>query len=656
MADIKKYEQALPVGFKLVGGSHNYIIEEVLGQGGFGITYKVKARIMAGNIAVTTHFAVKEFFPSGCWRTSGSTEMLYAPTTEEEVKSNLKDFVAEGRRLQRICNMNANIVKVNEVFEANGTAYFVMEYLSGGDLRKMVKENGGGISEAALLSIITPVAQAIECLHQNDMLHLDIKPENIVMRQGDDGTPDVPVLIDFGIAVHFTSDGSPTTTRPSKGVTKGYSPVEQFAGISHFDPRIDIYALSATCYYLLTGKDPNSAFEITSSEISSNLNGKASERTVKNIIRGMSKNADERPTSISQFIKGFRESVAMAPGTVVRGMYQSYLITAVLDEKNDYVLYRAALATTNSPQNEYATRRIGNTPHATISFLLWERLDNGKRITAASAPQVLPWIVPVERGYANHAFGGQADGQRAIVSEYFKDGNVEYVAMRQDYVPRQRIPEPKPQYAPPQHASVPKTHYVSQQIPVPKPQNQPQVEPIVEAVVEPQYEPQVNMAVGGGQQQPIDYYDPSSGKKSKKPLIILLSVLGAILLIGLTAWIVIAMNSGKSDIDEESRRLDKAIDYEDKSELLEFAEMDSVRAFLPLASIYYERGDYDSALTWAMAAIDSGELSEADEEDANRLIEMINYSEETEYYDSSSVSGSYDDYEYYDSTVDSVAM
>ena len=96
MADNKKFEQALPIGFRLVGGSHNYIIEQVLGQGGFGITYKVKARIMAGNIAVTTHFAVKEFFPSGCWRTTGSTEMLYAPTTEEEVKSNLKDFVAEG--------------------------------------------------------------------------------------------------------------------------------------------------------------------------------------------------------------------------------------------------------------------------------------------------------------------------------------------------------------------------------------------------------------------------------------------------------------------------------------------------------------------------------------------------------------------------------
>ena len=110
------------MGFKLKGGSHVYTIEQVLGQGGFGITYKVKARLMAGNIAVTTHFAVKEFFPSSCWRNEGSTQMLYSPTTRNEMQACLKDFIAEGQRLQRICSINSNIVSVNEVFEANNTA------------------------------------------------------------------------------------------------------------------------------------------------------------------------------------------------------------------------------------------------------------------------------------------------------------------------------------------------------------------------------------------------------------------------------------------------------------------------------------------------------------------------------------------------------
>ncbi|MBR5118359.1 MAG: serine/threonine protein kinase [Muribaculaceae bacterium] len=323
MAEGKKFEQALPVGFKLTGGSHVYTIEQVLGQGGFGITYKVKARIMAGNIAVTTHFAVKEFFPSNCWRNEGSTQMLYSPTTKVEMEACLKDFVAEGQRLQRICSINSNIVRVNEVFEANNTAYFVMEYLSGGDLRKMVKYNGGGVSEATMLGIITPIANAIQCLHDNHMLHLDLKPENIVMRQSDEGGPDVPVLIDFGISVHFTNDGAPTTTRPSKGVTQGYSPMEQFAGVTRFDPRLDIYSLAATCYFLLTGRDPKSAFDINAGIIAADLHGRASKVTIDNIVRGMSKDFNNRPATVRQFMSGF---VANAPQNVANAtMRQNYV-------------------------------------------------------------------------------------------------------------------------------------------------------------------------------------------------------------------------------------------------------------------------------------------------------------------------------------------
>ena len=611
MSSGKKYEQALPIGFRLIGGSHNYVIEQVLGQGGFGITYKVKARIMAGNIAVTTHFAVKEFFPSGCWRNSGSTDMLYAPTTEEEVKACLKDFVAEGQRLQRVCNMNTNIVKVNEVFEANGTAYFVMEYLSGGDLRKLVENNGGGISEAAMLSIITPVARAIECLHQNDMLHLDIKPENIVMRLGDDGAPDVPVLIDFGIAVHFTRDGAPTTTRPSKGVTQGYSPVEQFAGINRFDPRIDIYALAATCYFLLTGKDPKSAFEINANTIAGDLAGKASDRTINNIIQAMSKEASMRPGSISQFLNGFRESVALKPNTVIKGMYQPYLITAVIDEKNDYVLYRASLANANTSQNEFATRRIGGgASNVSLPFMLWEQLNNGERVKPEDVPSITPWIVPVERGYANRAFGGQVDDQNAIVSEYFVDGGVEFIAVRQDYVQQQQVPAPMPQ---------------------------------------PEYVPQVDRSVGAQQERKrsVEYYEPSSKGNSKKTLIIILSVLGVILVMALAAWAVIAMSGGNED---ESMRLDDAISYEDKQTLKEFAEKDSVRAFLPLAYAYEVSEDYDKALKWANAALDSGELSYDEENDAEELVSrLMDKQYSSDYYPSTD-----DDEIYYEDEADSV--
>lgn len=450
MAGEKKYEQALPVGFVLNGGANTYVVEQVLGQGGFGITYKVKARIKAGNITISTHFAIKEFFPSNCWRNEGSTQMLFSPTTKQDVEASLKDFVAEGRRLQRICSMNNNIVRVNEVFEANSTAYFVMEYLAGGDLRKMVREKGGRLSESEMMSVISPIAEALQCLHDNKMLHLDIKPENIVMRQSDDGSPDVPVLIDFGIAVHFDENGAPTTTRPTKGVTQGYSPPEQFAGINRFDPRIDIYALSATCYYLLTGKDPKGWFELNTAELSRDLAGKASQSTITNIIKGMSKEMGQRHNSVAQFMQEFSDNESLAPGTEIKGMYQNYIILSVVDRTPEYVRYKATLNDKQSDSN--ATRAI-NHNSSKSNFWVWEQLGSA-------------WSIPEQKGYINGDFGGMSDEQQAVVSEYFTSGKTQYVIVREDYAGlsesvEQSRPEPEPvveQFSSQRDDFTPKTH------------------------------------------------------------------------------------------------------------------------------------------------------------------------------------------------------
>ncbi len=602
MAEGKKYEQALPVGFKLCGGSHVYTIEQVLGQGGFGITYKVKARIKAGNITVATHFAVKEFFPSSCWRNEGSTDMLYSPTTKDEMNACLKDFIAEGQRLQRICSINSNIVSVNEVFEANNTAYFVMEYLAGGDLRKMVKDNGGGLNEVTMLNIITPVAEAIQCLHDNNMLHLDIKPENIVMRQSDDGGPDVPVLIDFGISVHFTTDGAPTTTRPSKGVTQGYSPVEQFAGVSHFDPRLDIYALSATCYFLLTGHDPRSAFELNAATIAADLHGRASQMTISNIVRGMNKEFSERPATIRQFLNGFKASVSLNPGSVVKGMYQSYIILAVIDGSNDFVLYKASLSTNSMSPNDNATRRLdGGGSGGILPFMLWERLNNGARVTPATAAQLAAWNIPAERGYANQVYGGQADKSQNVVSEYFVDNGVEYVAVRQDYVAP--VADVSGSYAG------------------------------TETRKYSDYEQRQDYNYSHNK----PFVAPAPKRKSNRGLLIALSALATILVIGLAAWGVIYFmddngRGKRGDKNNDDKSLNYAIKNEDADLLLKYAEKDSARAFIPLAIYYEGEENYEKAMTWAKAALYCEELSEDDQRRANKLVDKLNKVLESESY------------------------
>ena len=428
MATNKTFEQALPVGYNLTGGDRDYEIEKVLGQGGFGITYRVKAHVRVGTITVTTHFAVKEYFPSVCWRDASTLAMLYPPTQQLDVQEGLGDFLGEGRRLQSICKLNPHIVNVNEVFEANGTAYFVMEYLSGGDITGMVARQGT-LSEAAMLSIITPVAEALQCLHDNMMLHLDIKPENIVMRQSDDGRPDVPVLIDFGVSVHFRKDGKPTTKKPSKGVTPGYSPAEQFAGVSRFDPRLDIYALSATCYYMLTGRSPKSAFEVDTAELRRDLAGRASDRTIDAIVQGMSREAGGRPATIAQFLKGFKATCALRIGSVVRGNYQNYAIVSVIDETDGDIHYAATTG-----QDATAAGQPGGT--AKVAYDLWSQRIGDNVLAAGQCTASREWLLPDRKaGFAPGQYGFKSQKPGVIDFEYFVNGGVEYVAVRRDYKP-----------------------------------------------------------------------------------------------------------------------------------------------------------------------------------------------------------------------------
>ena len=293
---------ALPIGTVLSNGDNQYRIVKVLGAGGFGITYKVMAKIRLNNVVGNFFFAVKEFFMSGCDRADDGKTVVIAKSMAEQVAFSLNDFITEARRLNRLSGKSQNIVQVNEIFQENNTAYYVMEFLEGGNLQDIV-QNEGAFNEIKAVNIISTVAKAVSVLHKEMILHQDIKPENIVMKHDQDNDRLIPVIIDFGISKHFNKAGAPTSTPLAKGASDGYAPIEQYARIERFQPAADVYALGATLLYLISGKTPANAFEITPQSIRNDIPDYISDNTVTVILNAMKKLMDERTPDVDEFIR-----------------------------------------------------------------------------------------------------------------------------------------------------------------------------------------------------------------------------------------------------------------------------------------------------------------------------------------------------------------
>ena len=247
---------ALPVGTALQKGK--YTIREVLGQGTFGITYLAKTKLKVqgtlGVVDVEASVAVKEFFMSGCNGRSG-TSVTYSGSDGLHDEY-MRKFRHEAEHLAHF--QHDNIVRVLEMFEENGTWYYAMEYIDGGSLNDYILRRGR-LSTDEALSLARQVALALAYLHGQKALHLDLKPSNIMLR--DDGQP---VLIDFGLTKQYASDGRAETSTSIGLGTQGYAPMEQnnYHKGKKFAPTIDIYALGATLYKMLTGSTPPAATDI----------------------------------------------------------------------------------------------------------------------------------------------------------------------------------------------------------------------------------------------------------------------------------------------------------------------------------------------------------------------------------------------------------
>lgn len=238
----------------VIHGTHNdYRIERVLGQGSFGITYVANVRLKGrlGAIESAAMVAIKEFFLRDVSCRNGLR--VFSVSDSTLCSDYRRDFLREAQNLSRLDN--DHIVKVLETIEENDTVYYVMEYLSGGNLGQHILSHGK-LSCREALDIAIQIGEALKCMHAQHMLHLDLKPLNVM--RGEDGHI---VLIDFGLSKCFGADGQPeSSTRIGQGTT-GYAPIEQhsFNKADGFMPTLDIYALGATLFKMLTGSVPPEA-------------------------------------------------------------------------------------------------------------------------------------------------------------------------------------------------------------------------------------------------------------------------------------------------------------------------------------------------------------------------------------------------------------
>lgn len=291
----------LSPGTVIQGPKRSYTVIQVLGQGGFGITYLVTGKIKVDNIVVEARFALKEHFISSlCSRDGKTCAVEFSTPVADEVNRSLRAFIKEAKRLQSLGIDHPNIVRINEVFEANNTAYYVMEYLGSMTLADYVVQNGP-LPPAAAKSMLRPVVEAVAMLHRNSIAHYDIKPGNIMLHEGDDGTLR-PVLIDFGLSKHYDNRGHATSTIAAAGYTPGYAPSEQYAGIKKFTPQCDVYSLAATLYFCLTGRAPKPALELRLAEVEAEMTHILGPADTAALLRALAIFPEGRPRDASHLL------------------------------------------------------------------------------------------------------------------------------------------------------------------------------------------------------------------------------------------------------------------------------------------------------------------------------------------------------------------
>lgn len=342
-------QNMLQVGTILHG---TYKIESYLSSGGFGNTY------LAKNIEFDETYAIKEFFVKGVCQRDGNSITISVSNAENtnSFEQQREKFKKEARRLRSL--RNPHIVKVYDLFEENGTAYYVMDYVDGENLSARLKRTNAPLAESEVRNYLNQILDGLEAIHDEGMFHLDIKPANIMV-----DSHDVVKLIDFGASKQQSMVGGATM---STGIsyTNGFAPSEQMAqSYDKFGPWTDFYALGATMYKLLTNQDPPSISDLSEDETEDKHLAlpmpNVSEEMKKLVVWMMQVNRLKRPKNVGEIRRISQQSSAATSNneeTKAFSPYQSYA-NPVNDDEETVWAGKTETAETNGdkqePEEEY---------------------------------------------------------------------------------------------------------------------------------------------------------------------------------------------------------------------------------------------------------------------------------------------------------------
>lgn len=289
----------LPAGSILSG---RYLVGRVLGEGGFGITY------IGFDLALELKVAIKEYYPAGFVSRDVSATCFVTgvsmPGTQNMFENGKVKCMTEAKTMAKLDELR-EVVRVRDYFLANNTAYIIMDFVEGVTLKDYVTAHGGHLSMAETLALLRPVMTALEKVHAAGLIHRDISPDNIMVQSSGEAR-----ILDFGAAKSFELGGGATTTMTLK---RGFSPVEQYSQTGEQGPWTDVYAMSATLYYCVTGQLPFESIDRISADpltAPSAAGAVLTPRQEKALLRGMAVQPDKRTRSMGELLASLEDDGA----------------------------------------------------------------------------------------------------------------------------------------------------------------------------------------------------------------------------------------------------------------------------------------------------------------------------------------------------------